>query len=264
MSDHVLVINAGSSSLKYSLVDARTGEAAASGLVERIGEKQSRHLHRGPDGESGTTRSIPGHEDALRTAIDAFESHGPSLDGLDLAAVGHRVVHGGSRFSASALIDDALIAEVTELVPLAPLHNPANLEGIRVARRLFPDLPQVAVFDTAFHQSLPPQAYTYAVPLAWLEDHGIRRYGFHGTSHAFVSNETARLLERDPAGTNTIVLHLGNGCSASAVRGGRSVETSMGLTPLEGLVMGTRSGDLDPAIPAYLMREVGMSVDEID
>jgi acetate kinase len=178
--------------------------------------------------------------------------------------VGHRVVHGGSRFSASALIDDALIAEVTELVPLAPLHNPANLEGIRVARRLFPDLPQVAVFDTAFHQSLPPQAYTYAVPLAWLEDHGIRRYGFHGTSHAFVSHETARLLERDPAETNTIVLHLGDGCSAAAVRGGWSVETSMGLTPLEGLVMGTRSGDLDPAIPAYLMREVRMSAEDID
>ncbi|MEV0804521.1 acetate kinase [Kribbella sp. NPDC050281] len=264
MSDHVLVINTGSSSLKYSLVDARTGESAASGLAERIGEKQGRHLHRGPDGETETTRSIPGHEDALRLAIDAFESHGPSLDGFDLAAVGHRVVHGGSRFSASALIDDALIAEVTELVPLAPLHNPANLEGIRVARRLFPDLPQVAVFDTAFHQSLPPQAYTYAVPLAWLQDHGIRRYGFHGTSHAFVSHETARLLERDPAETNTIVLHLGNGCSASAVRGGRSVETSMGLTPLEGLVMGTRSGDLDPAIPAYLMREVGMSAEDID
>ncbi|MEU4295543.1 acetate kinase, partial [Kribbella sp. NPDC026596] len=209
-------------------------------------------------------RSIPTHEDALRGAIDAFDSHGPSLADLGIAAVGHRVVHGGSRFSASAPIDDALIAEVIELVPLAPLHNPPNLEGIRVARRLFPDLPQVAVFDTAFHQTLPPQAYTYAVPLTWLEDHGIRRYGFHGTSHAFVSHETARLLGRDPAETNVIVLHLGNGCSASAVRGGRSVDTSMGLTPLEGLVMGTRSGDVDPAIPAYLARELGMSVDEID
>ena len=264
MSDHVLVINAGSSSLKYSVVDARTGEAAAAGLVERIGEGEGRHVHRGPAGETETTRSIPTHEDALRAAIDAFEKHGPSLADLDLRAVGHRVVHGGSRFSASAPIDDALIAEVTGLVPLAPLHNPANLEGIRVARRLFPDLPQVAVFDTAFHQTLPPHAYTYAVPLTWLEDHGVRRYGFHGTSHAFVSHETARLLGRDPAETNVIVLHLGNGCSASAVLGGRSVETSMGLTPLEGLVMGTRSGDVDPAIPAYLARELGMSVDEID
>ncbi|WP_405067571.1 acetate kinase [Kribbella sp. NBC_01510] len=264
MSDHVLVINAGSSSLKYSVVDARTGEAAAAGLVERIGEGEGRHVHRGPAGETETTRSILTHEDALRAAIDTFDKHGPSLADLDLRAVGHRVVHGGSRFSASAPIDDALLAEVTGLVPLAPLHNPANLEGIRVARRLFPDLPQVAVFDTAFHQTLPPHAYTYAVPLTWLEDHGVRRYGFHGTSHAFVSHETARLLGRDPAETNVIVLHLGNGCSASAVLGGRSVETSMGLTPLEGLVMGTRSGDVDPAIPAYLARELGMSVDEID
>lgn len=264
MSDHVLVINAGSSSLKYSVVDARTGESAASGLAERIGESQARHVHRGPDGETETTHKIPTHEDALRRAIEAFKSHGPSLADLDLASVGHRVVHGGSRFSASALIDDALIQEVTDLVPLAPLHNPANLEGIRVARQLFPDLPQVAVFDTAFHQTLPPHAYTYAVPATWLEDHGIRRYGFHGTSHAFVSHETARLLGRDPAETNVIVLHLGNGCSASAVRAGHSVETSMGLTPLEGLVMGTRSGDLDPAIPAYLTRELGMSTEEID
>ncbi|MEV5965965.1 acetate kinase [Kribbella sp. NPDC051952] len=264
MSDHVLVINAGSSSLKYSVVDARNGESAASGLAERIGESQGRHIHRGPNGETATTRSIPSHEDALRGAIEAFESHGPSLDGLDLAAVGHRVVHGGSKFSASALIDDALVDAVTELVPLAPLHNPANLEGIRVARQLFPGLPQVAVFDTAFHQTLPPPAYTYAVPLRWRDDHGIRRYGFHGTSHAFVSRETARLLGRDPADVNVIVLHLGNGCSAAAVRGGRSVETSMGLTPLEGLVMGTRSGDVDPAIPAYLTRELGLSMDEID
>ncbi len=239
-------------------------KSAASGLAERIGESQAHHVHRGPDGETETTRKIPTHEDALRGAIEAFRSHGPSLADLDLAAVGHRVVHGGSRFSAPALVDDALIAEVTDLVPLAPLHNPANLEGIRVARQLFPGLPQVAVFDTAFHQSLPPHAYTYAVPLAWLEDHGVRRYGFHGTSHAFVSHETARLLGRDPAETNVIVLHLGNGCSAAAVRAGQSVETSMGLTPLEGLVMGTRSGDLDPAIPAYLTRELGMSMEEID
>ncbi len=264
MSDHVLVINAGSSSLKYSLIDGRTGEAAASGLVERIGESASRHVHHGPDGNSETERAIADHEDALRGALDAFESHGPSLDGLDLAAVGHRVVHGGSRFGAPALIDDDLIAAVNDLVPLAPLHNPGNLEGIEVARRLFPDLPQVAVFDTAFHQTLPEHAYTYAVPLGWRDDHGVRRYGFHGTSHAFVCTEAARLLGRDPAGVNVIVLHLGNGCSASAVQGGRSVETSMGLTPLEGLVMGTRSGDLDPAVPAYLSRELGLTTAEID
>jgi acetate kinase len=264
MNDHVLVINAGSSSLKYSLINARTGEAAASGLAERIGENQGRHVHRGPGGETEATRKISTHEDALRGAIEAFEAHGPSLDDIEIAAVGHRVVHGGSRFGAPALVDDDLIAEVTDLIPLAPLHNPANLEGIKVALRLFPDLPQVAVFDTAFHQTLPPHAYTYAVPTSWAQEHGIRRYGFHGTSHAFVSQEAARLLGRDPAEVNVIVLHLGNGCSASAVRGGRSVETSMGLTPLEGLVMGTRSGDLDPAIPAYLMRELDMSMDDID
>ncbi len=264
VSDYVLVINAGSSSLKYSLIDAKTGTAAASGLVERIGEDESRHVHHGPDGDAETTRPIADHEDALRGALDAFESHGPSLDGLDLAAVGHRVVHGGSLFGAPALIDDKLIAAVTELVPLAPLHNPANLEGIEVARRLFPDLPQVAVFDTAFHQTLPEHAYTYAVPLAWRDEHGVRRYGFHGTSHAFVSAEAARLLGRDPSDVNVIVLHLGNGCSVSAVRGGQSVETSMGLTPLEGLVMGTRSGDLDPAVPAYLERELGLTATEVD
>jgi acetate kinase len=264
VSDHVLVINAGSSSLKYSLVDAASGQAAAVGLIERIGEPHGNQLHRGPHGETRSERTIASHEDALRAAMDAFETHGPSLDEIEIAAVGHRVVHGGSRFADPALIDDELIAKVTDLVPLAPLHNPANLEGIRVARRLFPQLPQVAVFDTAFHQTLAPRAYTYAVPHAWLEDHGIRRYGFHGTSHAFVSGEAARLLGREPADLNLIVLHLGNGCSATAVRGGRSVDTSMGMTPLEGLVMGTRSGDLDPAIHVHLCRELGWSMDEID
>ena len=264
MSDHVLVINAGSSSLKYSLVDAASGEAAAIGFVERIGESQGKQLHRGPNGETRTTKAIASHEDALRAAVDAFEAHGPSLDGLDIVAVGHRVVHGGARFADPALVDDELIAKVTELVPLAPLHNPANLEGMQVARRLFPHLPQVAVFDTAFHQTLEPKAYTYAVPHEWLKDHGIRRYGFHGTSHAFVSGEAARLLGREPADVNLIVLHLGNGCSVTAVRGGESVDTSMGMTPLEGLVMGTRSGDLDPAIHGHLSRELGLSLDKVD
>ncbi|GAA3592163.1 acetate kinase [Kribbella ginsengisoli] len=264
MSEHVLVINAGSSSLKYSLIDAGSGKAAGSGLVERIGEAEGRHLHRGPDGETSTDGKIDTHEDALRAALDAFETHGPSLDAVEVAAVGHRVVHGGSRFADPVLIDDELIDAVTALVPLAPLHNPANLEGMRVARRLFPELPQVAVFDTAFHQTLEPAAYTYAVPLAWRDDHDIRRYGFHGTSHAFVSAESARFLGRDPAGLNVIVLHLGNGCSAAAIRGGVSVDTSMGMTPLEGLVMGSRSGDLDPAIHAHLVRELGWTVEEVD
>jgi acetate kinase len=265
VSDNVLVINAGSSSLKYSLVDAGSGTALATGLVERIGESSGVLTHTGPDGEAHRTeREVATHEDALRDAIAAFEEHGPKLVDTEIAAVGHRVVHGGARFGDPVLVDDELIDKVTELVPLAPLHNPANLEGLQVARKLFPDLPQVAVFDTAFHQTLPETAYTYAVPLAWREEHRIRRYGFHGTSHRFVSNEAARLLGRQADELNAIVLHLGNGASATAVRAGRSVDTSMGLTPLEGLVMGTRSGDLDPAIHAHLHRQLGWSLDRID
>ncbi|MGW7681558.1 acetate/propionate family kinase [Kribbella sp. NPDC054772] len=264
MTGHVLVINAGSSSLKYSLVDAASGEAAATGLVERIGEDQSHHEHHGPAGDFDDNQAVPNHEAALEAAVRAFETHGPALAEMDIVAVGHRVVHGGSKFAAPTLVDDALVAEVTDLVPLAPLHNPANLEGIKVARRLLPDLPHVAVFDTAFHQTLPPYAYTYAVPSEWLDEYGIRRYGFHGTSHSFVSGETARLLGREPDDINVIVLHLGNGCSAAAVRRGQSVDTSMGLTPLEGLVMGTRSGDLDPAIHGHLARVAGRSAEETD
>jgi acetate kinase len=264
MTEHVLVINAGSSSLKYSLVDATSGEAAATGLVERIGEQRGRHEHHGPKGETDDEQEFANHEAALRAAVEAFETHGPALSDVEIVAVGHRVVHGGALFAAPALVDDELIQAVTDLVPLAPLHNPANLEGIEVARRLFPDLPQVAVFDTAFHQTLPPYAYTYAVPEGWLAEHGIRRYGFHGTSHSFVSEQAARLLGRDPGEVNLIVLHLGNGCSATAVRAGRSVDTSMGLTPLEGLVMGTRSGDLDPAVHGHLARVAGFSAEEID
>jgi acetate kinase len=174
------------------------------------------------------------------------------------------VVHGGEEFSAPTLVDDDLVAAVERLVPLAPLHNPANLEGIAVARKLFPDLPQVAVFDTAFHQTMPPVAYTYAVPRAWTTEHHVRRYGFHGTSHAYVSRRAAEVLGREVEDVNLVVLHLGNGASAAAVRGGVSVDTSMGLTPLEGLVMGTRSGDLDPAVHMYLHRSLGWSLEDVD
>ncbi|MGH3371798.1 MAG: acetate kinase [Nocardioidaceae bacterium] len=264
MSDFVLVLNAGSSSLKYSLVDATSGESAAGGLVERIGERSGILTHHVPSGEARLEQPIASHEEALTAVLDAFERHGPSLDDVELEAIGHRVVHGGDRFADPVLIDDDLVDAVRDLVPLAPLHNPANLEGIEVARRLFPDLPQVAVFDTAFHQTLAEHAYTYAVPRAWREEHRVRRYGFHGTSHAFVSREAARLLGREPEHVNVIVLHLGNGCSATAVAAGSSVDTSMGMTPLEGLVMGTRSGDLDPALHAHLHRQVGWSLDEID
>ncbi len=264
MGGFVLVVNAGSSSLKYSLVDGDTGESAAGGLVERIGETGGRLTHHGPDGTTTREEKVATHEDALRAVLDLFGSEGPSLDSVELTAVGHRVVHGGATFADPVLVDEALLAKVEELVPLAPLHNPANLEGMKVARRLFPDLPQVAVFDTAFHQTLPECAYTYAVPLSWREQHRIRRYGFHGTSHAFVSRAAARLLGRDSDETNLVVLHLGNGASATAVEGGRSVDTSMGLTPLEGLVMGTRSGDVDPALHAHLHRQLGWSLEDID
>jgi acetate kinase len=264
MSDFVLVVNAGSSSLKYSLVDAVSGTAAATGHVERIGETVGEVVHEGSSGEHRTEREIANHEDALRAAMEAFTEHGPSLDEVDLEAVGHRVVHGGARFSEPVLVDDALVAKVKELIPLAPLHNPANLEGIATSLKLFPDVPQVAVFDTAFHSTLPPEAYTYAVPRSWVAEHRIRRYGFHGTSYSFVSGEAARLLGRPPGEVNLIVLHLGNGASAAAIRGGESVDTSMGLTPLEGLVMGTRSGDIDPALHAHLHRQLGWALEDID
>jgi acetate kinase len=264
MSNVVLVLNAGSSSLKYSLVDAETGRSTANGVVERIGESSGILTHRGPDGHHETEQVVDSHEKALAAVVEAFATHGPDLAEVGLVAVGHRVVHGGDRFSEPALVDDDLVAEVRELVPLAPLHNPGNLEGIEVARRLLPDVPQVAVFDTAFHQTLPEHAYTYAVPLTWRDEHRVRRYGFHGTSHAYVTGEAARVLGRRPEGVNLIVLHLGNGCSATAVAAGRSIDTSMGLTPLEGLVMGSRSGDVDPALHAHLHRQEGWSLEQID
>jgi acetate kinase len=264
VSKHVLVVNAGSSSLKYSLVDTVRGTADGSGLVERIGEPTGRIVHDGPAGRVEEHRQVRSHEDALRLALDGFAAHGPSLEDAGLAAIGHRVVHGGDRFAEPALVDDDLVATVAELVPLAPLHNPANLEGIEVARRMFPDVPHVAVFDTAFHQTLPEHAYTYAVPLQWARENHIRRYGFHGTSVQFVVGEAAAMLDRPVEECRLIVLHLGNGASATAVDGGRSVETSMGFTPLEGLVMGTRSGDIDPALGGHLHRNLGWTVEDVD
>ncbi|GAA0357015.1 acetate kinase [Microbispora corallina] len=258
MTGQVLVLNSGSSSIKYRLIDMATRRGASGGLVERIGEREGVLTHDGVRVE----RPFADHDEGLRAVLDAFAEHGPALDGV--AAVGHRVVHGGSRFVEPTLIDDAVERAIEELAPLAPLHNPANLEGIRVARRVFPRLPHVAVFDTAFHGTIPRHAHTYAVPKEWTEKLGVRRYGFHGTSAAYVSRRAAELLGRPYDEVNTIILHLGNGASATAVRGGRSVDTSMGITPLAGLVMGTRSGDVDPALPAYLNRVAGMSLPDID
>ncbi|MFG3494780.1 acetate kinase [Streptomyces sp. NPDC047928] len=263
----VLVLNSGSSSVKYQLLDMRDSSRLAVGLVERIGEATSRLVHT-PLGDGGEKRErtapIPDHTAALKAVAAELAADGLGLDSPDLAAIGHRVVHGGLRFSAPTVVTDEVLAEVERLVPVAPLHNPANITGIRTARALRPDLPQVAVFDTAFHTTMPEYAARYAIDTETADAHRIRRYGFHGTSHAYVSRETARLLGRDPAEVNVIVLHLGNGASASAVAGGRCVDTSMGLTPLEGLVMGTRSGDVDPAVTFHLQRVAGMSADEVD
>ncbi|WP_329472257.1 acetate kinase [Streptomyces sp. NBC_01723] len=261
----VLVLNSGSSSVKYQLLDMRGSDRLAVGLVERIGEETSRLKHTPADGESREwSGSIPDHESALKAVAAELAKDGLGLDSPELAAIGHRVVHGGKHFTEPTVIDDAVLAEIERLIPVAPLHNPANLTGIRTAQALRPDLPQIAVFDTAFHTTMPESAARYAIDVETADAHRIRRYGFHGTSHAYVSRETARLLRRAPEDVNVIVLHLGNGASASAVRGGRCVDTSMGLTPLEGLVMGTRSGDMDPAVIFHLMRVGEMSADEID
>jgi acetate kinase len=263
------VLNCGSSSVKYQLLEmtgAQGPARLATGLVERIGEGASRLVHTPAGGGARRERErpVPDHGAALAAAAEELAADGLGLDSPELAAIGHRVVHGGRRFTEPVVIDDDVVAEIERLVPLAPLHNPAGLTGIRTARELAPRLPQVAVFDTAFHATLPEHAARYAIETKTAEEHRVRRYGFHGTSHAYVSRRTAALLGREPSEVNVIVLHLGNGASASAVAGGRCVETSMGLTPLEGLVMGTRSGDVDPAVVFHLTRVAGMSVDEID
>lgn len=264
MNTLVLVINSGSSSIKYQLVDVATEQALAGGIVERIGQAVGRVRHDGPDGRTVVDRPVPDHEAGMAIVLAMFASHGPVLDAAALAAVGHRVVQGGSVFDRPAVVDDTVERQIAELSPLAPLHNPANLAGIVAARHAFGSVPQVVVFDTAFHQTLSPAAYTYAIDREVAARYRIRRYGAHGTSHLYVSRKTAEVLGRDVAELNTIVLHLGNGASATAVRGGASVETSMGLTPLEGLVMGTRSGDLDPAILFHLSRQAGMTIDDLD
>ncbi|MFG2695586.1 acetate kinase [Kitasatospora sp. NPDC048407] len=261
----VLVLNAGSSSVKYQLIDMLDGARLASGLVERIGETEGRLLHLPPAGEPReSVRRFADHDGALRAVADELAADLMGLDSPELAAIGHRVVHGGLRFTRPTLINDAVVAEIRRLIPVAPLHNPANITGIEVARSIRPDLPQVAVFDTAFHATLPEYAARYAIDRRTADEHRVRRYGFHGTSHQYVSRATARLLGRDPAELNVIVLHLGNGASVSAVAGGVCVETSMGLTPLEGLVMGTRSGDVDPGLVFHLHRVGGLSIDQID
>jgi acetate kinase len=263
-----LVINSGSSSLKYQYIDLTPGHGAervlASGMIDRIGEGVSIATHANPDGAHQTERTVATHTEALAVVSESFSQWGPHLAEAPPSVIGHRVVHGGSDFAEAALVTDAVIRRIDELSALAPLHNPANLAGIRAGSTIFPGVPQVAVFDTAFHQTLGPEAYTYAIDAELAAKYHVRRYGFHGTSHRFVSRQAARFIGRPIDDLRMIVLHLGNGASASAISGGRSIDTSMGLTPLEGLVMGTRSGDLDPAVLLHLHRVGGLSFDELD
>jgi acetate kinase len=258
-SGSVLVINCGSSSIKFSVVDHETSSHVVRGSVERIGQDNAELKYTAAHGMGSQPLGAVDHERSLRS-IAAILNQTSGLQ-KELLAVGHRVVHGGETFSASSQIDEQVLSAIENCSHLAPLHNPANLLGIRTAQRLFPGLPQVAVFDTAFHQTLPKRAYLYAVPYNLYKEHGIRRYGFHGTSHRFVTERAAALLEKPLAECAFVSVHLGNGCSACAVLGGKSVDTTMGLTPLEGLVMGTRSGDIDPGLHAHLQEQLGWTLD---
>ena len=264
---YALVINSGSSSIKFQVVDPESNasdDPFVSGLVEQIGEPQGRITIKHNGQKYVVQRAIPNHKVGLEESFGLLEKKGIGPTQIDIQAVGHRVVHGGMVFSQPELIVDQVVEMIRDLIPLAPLHNPANIDGIEVARELLPDIPHVAVFDTGFFRNLPPAAALYAINAEIAEKNQIRRYGFHGTSHEFVSEQVPALIERDPLHTRQIVLHLGNGASCSAVENGHAIDTSMGLTPLAGLVMGTRSGDIDPGIIFHLVRQGNMSIDEID
>ena len=258
----VLVLNSGSSSVKFALLVPGSGKRLISGMGERLGTPEALlRVQRFPGAAVKEWLPEGTHRAVVARVLDHLTDAGYS--GPDLLGVGHRVVHGGEQFSSSIRVDDAVIAVLRSFNHLAPLHNPANLAGIEAVRAVLPDLPQVAVFDTAFHQTMPPHAFRYAVPEEWYTQYKVRRYGFHGTSHRFVSERAAAILGRSPRELRLVTAHLGNGCSATAVRDGVSVDTTMGLTPLEGLVMGTRSGDVDPGLLAYMAGQTGMSLDEL-
>jgi len=262
---NVLVINCGSSSLKFQLINSDTEAVLAKGLCERIGI-DGRLTYQPAGGEKTTEdKAMPTHTEAIQFVIDALTDAERGVVGSleEIGAVGHRVVHGGEKFASSAVITDEMIKAVEECNDLAPLHNPANLIGIAACKELMPNTPMVGVFDTAFHQTMPEKAYMYGLPYEYYEDYKVRRYGFHGTSHSFVSKRTAEILGESYDNLKTIVCHLGNGASICAVLNGKSVDTSMGLTPLEGLVMGTRSGDIDPAILEFLAKKEGMDITEL-
>lgn len=254
----ILVLNCGSSSLKFKVFATSDLHWLAGGSAERIGQPDSMLRMVWASGEATCPGAAPDHQAALQQVFRLLAQHGIVSGAAQLGAIGHRVVHGGDRFRAPLLLDDTNLEELRQLTPLAPLHHPANLHGIDLAAELCPGVPQVAVFDTAFHHTLPPRAWRYALPEWTWRDHQVRRYGFHGTSVQYVSRRAAELMGRPLQQLNLIVLHLGNGASVTAVKDGRSIDTSMGMTPLEGLVMGTRSGDIDAAVPFYLMRHAGL------
>ncbi|MGP1488020.1 MAG: acetate kinase [Peptoanaerobacter stomatis] len=264
---NILVINCGSSSLKYQFIDMKDESVLAKGLVERIGIEGSvlKHERTGMDKET-IKQSIPDHNVALKLVIDALmnEKYGAIKDLSEINAVGHRVVHGGEAFACSVVIDEKVKKSLEDCIDLAPLHNPPNLVGINACEKILPNVPMVAVFDTAFHQTMPASSYLYALPYEYYTKHKIRRYGFHGTSHLYVSRRAADMLGKKPEDVNIITCHLGNGASITAVEKGKSIDTSMGFTPLEGLIMGTRTGDMDPAIVTFLMEKEKLSAKDVD
>lgn len=263
---NILVINCGSSSLKYQLIDSESEKVLAKGLCERIGIDGSAITHQPAGGEKVTTEvDMPNHTAAVKYVIEKLvDPQVGVVSSLDeIGAVGHRIVHGGEKFASSVVIDDEVIKAVEECNDLAPLHNPANLIGINSCKEIMPNVPMVAVFDTAFHQTMPKKAYLYGLPYEYYEKYKVRRYGFHGTSHDFVSSRAAEILGKKREDLKIIVCHLGNGASVSAVQNGKCVDTSMGLTPLEGLIMGTRSGDIDPAIISFIADKEGLSADDV-
>jgi acetate kinase len=263
----ILTLNCGSSSAKYQVFDWTNKDVLAVGVVERIGLEYSTIEHKAKDKEEYSTRfSSPTHKEAIELIIKMLvdDEYGVISDLSQIGAVGHRVLHGGEIFKKSALVDDEVIKELKELIPLGPLHMPANIMGIEAARKVMPNVPHAIVMDTAWHQTMPEEAFMYAVPYSWYTDYNVRRYGFHGTSHLYCAKRAAVLLGKENKDTNVIICHIGNGASVCAVKNGVCVDTSMGLTPLEGLVMGTRSGDMDPAIVPFIMNKTNMSATEMD
>lgn len=263
MSKLVLAINAGSSSLKFQLIRMPEETLVTKGLIERIGIKDSIFTVEVNGEKVKEVRDIKDHEEAINIMLDSFKKHGIIEDINDIAGTGHRVVHGGELFPTSALVTDEVEEKIESLCELAPLHNPANLMGIRAFRKLLPNIPHVVVFDTSFHQTMPEQSYLYSLPYQYYKDYGIRKYGFHGTSHKYVSQRAAEILDKPIEGLRIISCHIGNGASIAAIDGGESIDTSMGFTPLAGVTMGTRSGNIDPALVPFIMQKTGKTAEEV-